>query len=106
MRWHEAFMTEVARALHQLGMTECLVCGSARSLAMSPFPVLLADAGFPSAEDSLSGADCGGDLIFAVRVECATCGHLLLFNAQKYRTGDEKILVRELAGEQERRLGE
>jgi len=102
MRWHEAFMTEVARALHQLGMTECPVCGSARSLAMSPFPVLLADAGFPGTEDS----PCNGDLTFAVRVECATCGHLLLFNAQKYRTGDEKILVRELAGEQERRLGE
>ena len=102
MRWHEAFMTEVARALHQLGMTECPVCGSARSLAMSPFPVLLADAGFADPEDPRAG----GDLTFAVRVECATCGHLLLFNAQKYRTGDEKILVRELAGEQERRLGE
>jgi hypothetical protein len=106
MRWREAFMTEVARVLHQLGMGECPVCGSARSLAMSPFPVVLADAGFPSAEDSLSGADCGGDLIFAVRVECATCGHLMLFNAQKYRTGDEKILVRELADEQEHQLGE
>ena len=99
-------MTEVARTLHQLGMGECPVCGSARSLAVSPFPVLLADAGFPDAEDSLSGGDCGGDLTFAIRVECATCGHLLLFNAQKYRTGDEKIMMRELTGEHERHLEE
>src|SRR3974377_606936 len=104
MRWSEAFMTEVARVVHQLGMGECPVCGSARALAMSPLPVLLADAGFPGAEDSLPDGDCGGDLTFAVRVECATCGHLMLFNAQRYRTGDEKILVRELTGEQERQL--
>jgi hypothetical protein len=106
MRWRKAFMTEVSRMLHQLGMGECPVCGSARSLAVSPFPVLLADAGFPDAEDSLSGGACGGDLTFAVRVECATCGHLLLFNAQKYRTGDEQIMVRELTGEQEHQHGE
>ena len=102
MRWHKDFITEVARALHQLGMGNCPVCGSARSLAMSPFPVLLADAGFADAEDPRSA----GDLTFAVRVECTICGHLLLFNAQKYRTGDEKIIVWELADEQQHQLGE
>ena len=95
-------MTEVARVLHQLGMGDCPLCGSARSLAMSPFPVLLADAGFADAEDPRSA----GDLTFAVRVECTICGHLLLFNAQKYRTGDEKIIVWELADEQQHQLGE
>ena len=102
MRWHKDFITEVARALHQLGMGNCPVCGSARSLAMSPFTVLLADAGFADAEDPRSA----GDLTFAVRVECTICGHLLLFNAQKYRTGDEKIIVWELADEQQHQLGE
>ena len=99
-------MTEVARMLHQLGMGVCPVCGSARSLAVSPFPVLLADAGFPDAEDSISGGDCGGDLTFAIRVECATCGHLTLYNAQKYRTADETILVRDLTDEERRQLGQ
>ena len=102
MRWHKDFITEVARALHQLGMGNCPVCGSARSLAMSPFPVLLADAGFADAEDPRSA----GDLTFAVRVECTICGHLLLFNAQKYRTGDEKIIVWEVTDQQEHQLGE
>ena len=96
MRWRKAFMAEIAKMLDQLGMWACPVCGSAQSLIMSPFPVLLVDAGFPHGADDISSAQqCDGDVTFAVRVECATCGHLLLFNAQRYRTGDEKILVSE-----------
>lgn len=61
------------------------MCGSLESLEMSEFPVFLADGRFP--------AEPGADLTFAVRVECGTCGHVMLFNAQRYRTGDEKILM-------------
>jgi hypothetical protein len=107
MRWRNAFMAEVAKMLRQLGMRACPVCGSAESLTMSPFPVLLVDVGFPHAADDISRwGKRDGDMTFAVRVECATCGHLLLFNAQKYRTGDEKIMMRELTGEHERHLEE
>ena len=49
---------------------------------MSDFPVFLADGRSP--------AEPGADLTFAVRVECGTCGHVMLFNAQRYRTGDER----------------
>jgi len=42
-----------------------------------------------------------GDLTFAVRIECATCGHLMLFNAQRHRNGDAKILEREIAEDTE-----
>ncbi|MBV8432255.1 MAG: hypothetical protein JO244_13900, partial [Solirubrobacterales bacterium] len=41
------------------------------------------------------GEDHDYDLTFAVRIECTACGHLMLFNASKYRTGDEPILMRE-----------
>lgn len=45
-----------------------------------------------------------GDLTFAVRAGCATCGYLMLFDSARYRTGNEKILVlgleRESHGEQ------
>ena len=34
------------------------------------------------------------DPTIAVRIECAACGHLMLFNAQWYDTEDEQILVR------------
>ena len=60
---------------------------------MSHFPVLLVDGRFPPETDALPLGDYHeGDLTFAVRIECATCGHLMLFNAQRYRSGDEKIL--------------
>ncbi len=100
-------MTEVSRTLHQLGMKSCPVCGSAEPLHLNCFPVLLVDGQFPADADTLpSGENYGGDLTFAVRVECLTCGYLMLFNAQRYRTGDEKILVGDPAEDEESRLGE
>ena len=39
------------------------------------------------------GEDRDGDLTFAVRVECAACGYLMLFNALTFRTANEKIIV-------------
>jgi hypothetical protein len=105
MRWRQAFMAEVHQSLQQLGMTACPVCGSAESLSMSPFPVLLVEGKFPPDADDLPlGEDRDGDLTFAVRVGCATCGYLMLFDSARYRTGNEKILVlgleRESHGEQ------
>jgi hypothetical protein len=59
---------------------------------MSPFPVVLLNADFPSEAEALNSAEERGDLTFSVRVECGTCGHLMLFDAQRFRTGDEKII--------------
>lgn len=96
-------MAEVHQSLQQLGMRACPVCGSAESLGMSPFPVLLVEGKFPADADDLSlGGDRDGDLIFAVRVGCATCGYLMLFDSARYRTGDEKILVLGLERESQR----
>ena len=107
MRWRQDFMAEVTQMLHQLGMLGCPVCGSAEPPGISPFPVVLIEAGFGSgADDEPPGGQGRGDMTFAIQVECATCGHLMLFNAQKYRAGDEKILQREPAEEQGRQFGE
>jgi len=84
-------MTEVFESLLRLGLRACPVCGSAESLSMSPFPAILVDGEFPLDPDALPEEE-GGDLTFAVRIECTTCGHLMLFNAQRYRTGDVRIL--------------
>ena len=92
MRWRQIFMAEVFRALEQLGLRACPVCGSAESLGMSPFPVILEDGDFAAEAKSYPSEGAHGDLTFAVRVECRRCGHLLLFTAQWFRTADEKIL--------------
>jgi Zn ribbon nucleic-acid-binding protein len=107
MRWRKAFMAEVSEALQQLGLQACPVCGSADSLSMGRFPALLVDAGFPADDDDFPppGDNRDGDLTFAVRVECTTCGHLMLFNSERYRTGDEKIMVRGRA-EEESQVGD
>jgi hypothetical protein len=97
MRWRGSFMDEVLETLEQLGLQACPVCGSADSLTMSRFPVLLVDARSSREDDARPAEEhSGGDMTFAVRVECATCGHLMLFNSLRFRTGDQKIMVREL----------
>jgi hypothetical protein len=100
MRWCQTFMAEVSESLLQLGMRACPVCGSTESLGMSPFPVLLVDGEIPDADDLPLGEDRDGDLTLAIRVECITCGHLMLFNAERYRTGGDKIIVAGLAMEE------
>jgi DNA-directed RNA polymerase subunit M/transcription elongation factor TFIIS len=92
MRWRGTFLTEVFESLQQLGLRTCPACGSAESLSMSPFPVVLFDGDFPSEAEALNSGEERGDLTLSVRVECGTCGHLMLFNAQRFRTGDEKII--------------
>jgi hypothetical protein len=69
------------------------VCGLADSLAVGHFPVLLDDGGFPPRSHDHSLGD--RDLTFAVRIECPACGYLMLFNAKRFRTADEKIIVPE-----------
>jgi len=59
---------------------------------MSPFPVILVDGDFAAEAEAYFSEAEQGDLTLAVRVECRTCGNLMLFNAQRFRTGDEKIM--------------
>jgi Zn ribbon nucleic-acid-binding protein len=101
MRWRQSFIAEVSQALQQLGLRVCPVCGSADTLGIGRFPVFLLDGGPRLDGDDLpQGEDHDYNLTFAVRIECTVCGHLMLFNAEKYRTGDKQILVRERAEEE------
>ena len=96
MRWRQSFITEVSLALQQLGLRACPICGSAETLGIGRFPAFWLDGGPPLDSDDLPlGGDDDYHLTFAIRIECTACGHLMLFNAEKYRTGDEPILERE-----------
>ena len=101
MRWRQSFVAEVSRALQQLGLRACPVCGSADALHIGRFPAFFLEGGPPSDVDDVSiGEDDDCHLTFAVRIECTVCGHLMLFNAEKYRAGHEPILVRERVEEE------
>ena len=96
MRWCQSFIAEVSEALQHLGLRACPVCGSADALGIDRFPVFLQTGGPPPAgDDPALGEDRDYDLTFALRIECTGCGHVMLFNALKYRTEDAQILVRE-----------
>jgi hypothetical protein len=106
MRWRHGFIAEVSQALQQLGLRACPVCGSAEALGIGRSPVFLLEGGpARGGHDFPLGEDHDYDVTLAVRIECTACGHLMLFNASKYRTDDEQILVRE-AAEEEARLRE
>jgi hypothetical protein len=74
----------------------CPVCDLADSLSPSHLPTLLVDGGSPPRinDDSLA-EERDGDLTFALRIECTACGYLMLFNAERFRTADDKIIVLE-----------
>ena len=94
MRWHRSFLAAVGRRLQQLGLRACPVCGRADSLRVSPFPVLLTDAG--------PGPGHVDDITAAVKAECAVCGHWMLFDSLKFRTGQERIVLFEADEEEQR----
>ena len=94
MRWRQTFMTEIMGSLQRLGLRACPVCGSDESLTMGGSPLLLVDgAGLPDEDESAPQEDSHSELTFAVKIECTTCGHLMLFNALRHRMADEQILI-------------
>jgi hypothetical protein len=92
-RWRKTFMAEVAGTLQNLGVKACPMCGSAE-LGIGRRPVLIVDGEFPPPVGGVPlEADRDRQMTFAVQIECSTCGYLMLFNAERYRTGKEPILV-------------
>ena len=79
------------------------VCGRADSLRVSPFPVLLTDDGpVPGAAARARAPEPWDDITAAVKAECTACGHWMLFDSLKFRTGAERITLFEV-DEDERR---
>lgn len=90
-RWRLPFMAEVKQSLEQFGVRTCSVCGS-EGLSMRRHPVLLVDGEFPAKmSDVPMKADPFRRITFAVKIECRTCGYIMLFNAERHRTGDDPI---------------
>jgi hypothetical protein len=100
MRWHHSFLATVGQRLQQLGVRACPVCGRADSLRVSPFPVLVTDAGPVPGAAAGAPEDLGG-ITVAVEAECAACGHWMLFDSLKFRTGQDRIMLFEVDEEEQ-----
>jgi hypothetical protein len=96
-------MAEVGARLGNLGVKGCPVCdASIDSLVVDRLPALLVRGEFPPTVSGRALAeDPDRQMDFAIRVECTTCGHIMLFNAERYRSGNEQTLVVGLTDEQE-----
>ncbi|MFI6625851.1 hypothetical protein [Streptomyces sp. NPDC050528] len=97
-RWRKKFLTEVTEKLVQLGLKSCPVCNS-DTLGAKSWPVMAEIGGLHSAKDMQSDEE--QNVLFLVGVECSSCGHLMLFNSERFRTGDEGTLVKGLTHEEE-----
>jgi hypothetical protein len=101
MRWHHSFLATVGQRLQEFGMRACPVCGRGDSLRVSPFPVLVTDAGpVPGAAAGTGAREHLGDITVAVQAECAGCGHWMLFDSLKFRTGQDRITLFEVDEEE------
>jgi ribosomal protein S27AE len=88
MKWEESILAEVQAHLVRLGLEKCPTCGSG-TLAGDKRPVVLPIGGVPW---GIKDADT--NVLFMVRVECQMCGHSLLFNSERFHSGDTPTLER------------
>lgn len=83
------FRTEILQAISQrlveLGMSSCSICGS-ESLNVRNQPVVLHVGG-------LKQENTGPDVTvhFYAAMECELCGHVHLFNSDRFHLADEPI---------------
>lgn len=92
MRFTESAIEEIAGRLVQLGLSTCQVCGSASTLGADKRPVVLPIGGAswnPKGGPALVDPDA--NVLFMLRVECEACGNSLLFNSEKFFSGDTPI---------------
>src|SRR5918998_6580581 len=101
LRWRKAFLVEIKERLAQLGLMNCGVCGS-EHLAVHRFPFLAQMGNLPPNISNLDDAEVIVE--YLVRVECGICGYVMLFSAERFRTGDDEALVRGMTEEEEDEL--
>jgi hypothetical protein len=91
MLYRDEAFDEIAGKLNQLGLSSCTVCGSETGLHGDKRPVVLPIGQLPKPDGSVE-REPSGNVLFMVRIECHVCGHTMLFNSERFFTGDEPIL--------------
>jgi hypothetical protein len=88
VHWADPVFEDITAKLIQLGLKECKVCGSETGLQPQKLPVVLPLGGIP--ESRLRDSET--NIAYMVQVECIVCGHSLLFNSERFITGDTPAL--------------
>jgi hypothetical protein len=91
VKYRQKVLTELSEHLVRFGLRKCPVCDS-ETLAISRLPVIVAIGGFSHHEPSDPRHDPDSNVNFAAKVECDVCGYMLLFNVERFHTGDEPII--------------
>jgi hypothetical protein len=89
MKLREKVLNELSAHLTRFGLSRCSVCEGG-ALGISPYPVLVNFGGFPH-EKADKRHDPDANVWYAAKVECDMCGHMQLFNIEKFHSGDDKI---------------
>ncbi len=98
LRWRKTFLVEVKEKLAQLGLMNCAVCES-EHLTVHRFPFLALMGNLPPNISNLDDAEVIVE--YLVRVECGICGYVMLFSAERFRTGGDETLVRGMTEQEE-----
>jgi hypothetical protein len=89
MHWDDPIFADITGKLHQLGLSDCHVCGSETGLHADKRPVVLRIGGLgpPAPKDPEE------NILYMVRVECISCGYSQMFNSERFITGDTPALA-------------
>jgi hypothetical protein len=87
MLFTEPAIKEMAARITSLGLQTCPVCGSG-TLEALPRPILLPVGGCPWLEDR----DAGTNVLIMLAATCDLCGHMMLFDSEKF-SGPEQLML-------------
>jgi hypothetical protein len=88
VHWADPVFQDITEKLVQLGLKECQVCRSETGLHANKLPVVLPVGGLPE----FRVQDPETNIIYMVHVECIVCGHSLLFDCERFISGDTPAL--------------
>jgi ribosomal protein S27AE len=91
VRFRKTTVQAISDQIVRLGLDNCPVCSSTESMAVSRRPVILSVGGL--AWEDPATRDRDANISFAVRIRCGLCGYIMLFDAEKFHSGEEPTMT-------------
>jgi hypothetical protein len=93
MQWALPILQDIDAKIAQLGLKACPVCESETALRVDKRPVIVSVGGV-AWSDAPEVNDSETSISYLVRIECTLCGYTLLFNSERFITGNTPALQR------------